>query len=84
MASGTDMLSSDDRIDIELDATLKFYKVVNCIEKWQTASCQIPDDIYEADSGDYLSEAESLQSILTNAYLHLVNNQTNCTLFSNI
>ena len=71
MASGTDMLSSDDRIDIELDATLKFYKVVNCIEKWQTASCQIPDDIYEADSEDYLSEAESLQSILTNAYLHL-------------
>ena len=65
------MLSSDDRIDIELDATLKFYKVVNCIEKWQTASCQIPDDIYEADSEDYLSEAESLQSILTNAYLHL-------------
>ena len=71
MASGTDMLSSDDRIDIELDATLKFYKVVNCIEKWQTASCQIPDDIYEADSEDYVSEAESLQSILTNAYLHL-------------
>ena len=71
MASGTDMLSSDDRIDVELDATLKFYKVVNFIEKRQTASCQIPDDIYEADSEDYLSEAESLQSILTNAYLHL-------------
>ena len=71
MASGTDMLSSEDRIDIELDATLRFYKIVNCIEKWQTASCQIPDDIYEADSEDYLSEAESLQSILTNAYLHL-------------
>ena len=71
MASGTDMLSSEDRIDIELDATVKFYKVINCIEKWQIASCQIPDNIYEADSKDYLSEAESLQSILTNAYLHL-------------
>ena len=71
MASGTDMLSSEDRIDIELDATVKFYKVINCIEKWQIASCQIPDDIYEADSEDNLSEAESLQSILINAYLHL-------------
>ena len=71
MASDTDMLSGDDRIDIELDATLKFYKVVSCIEKWQIASSQIPDDIYEDDSEDYLSETESLHSILTNAYIHL-------------
>ena len=49
----------------------KFYKVVGCIEKGQIASCQIPDDIYEADSEDYLSEAESLHIILTNAYLYL-------------
>ena len=71
MASGTDMLSCDDRMNIELDAKVKFYKVVSCIEKWQIASCQIPDDIYEADSEDYLCEAESLHVILTNAYLYL-------------
>ena len=71
MASGTDMLSREDRIDRELDATLKFYKVVSCIEKWQIASSQIPNDIYEDDSEDYLSETESLHSILTNAYIHL-------------
>ena len=71
MASSSDMLSCEDRIDIEPHATIKFYKVVNCIEKWQIASCQIPDDIYEADSEDYLGEAESLHSTLTNAYAHL-------------
>ena len=44
---------------------------MNYIEKWQIASRQIPDDIYEADCEDYLSEAESLHKILTNAYLYL-------------
>ena len=83
MASDTYMRSCDDRMNIELDAKVKFYKVVGCIEKWQIASCQIPDDLYEADSEDYLGEAESLHVILTNAYLYLESSAM-CELSSSI
>ena len=56
---------------LEIDAKRQFYAVVSCIYKWQIASSEVSDEVYESNKKQYLMEAETLQSKLAEAYLRL-------------
>ena len=73
MASEKDLLkiSVQEREYMEIDAKVKFHAVVSCIIKWQISSSEVPDEAYELNKEQYITEAESLQSMLAEAYLRL-------------
>ena len=73
MASDKGLLknSVQEREYLEIDAKVKFHAVVSCIIKWQISSSEVPDEAYELNKEQYIAEAESLQSMLAEAYLRL-------------
>ena len=73
MASDKGLLknSVQEREYLEIDAKVKFHAVVSCIIKWQISSSEVPDEAYELNKEQYITEAESLQSMLAEAYLRL-------------
>ena len=73
MASGKDLpkILIQERDYLEIDAKVKFYAVVSSIIKWQIAASEVSDDVYKFNKEQYITEAGSLQSKLTEAYLRL-------------
>ena len=73
MAPEMDLLRNSiyEREYLEIDAKRQFYAVVSCIYKWQIASSEVSDEVYESNKKQYLMEAETLQSKLAEAYLRL-------------
>ena len=76
MASENDLLkiSVQEREDMEIDVKREFHAVVSRIFRWQIASSEVSDEVYELDKEQYIIEAESLQSKLTEVYLRLETN----------
>ena len=75
MASERDLLMNEvhEKEYLEIDAKVKFHSVVSCIIKWQMASSDVSDEVYESNKEQYIMEAETLQSKLTEAYFRLEN-----------
>ena len=73
MASERDLLMNEvhEREYLEIDAKVKFHSVISCIIKWQIASSEVSDEVYESNKEQYIMEAETLQSKLTEAYFRL-------------
>ena len=73
MASEMDLLRNSiyKREYLETDAKRQFYAVVSCIYKWQIASSEVSDKVYESNKKQYFIETETLQSKLAEAYLRL-------------
>ena len=76
MSSERDLLkiSVQEREYMEIDVKREFHAVVSRIFKWQIASSEVSDEVYELDKEQYIIEAESLQSKLTEVYLRLETN----------
>ena len=73
MASERDLLTNSvqERECLEIDVKRQFYAVVSSITKWQIASSEVSDEVYALNKEQYITEAESLQSKLTEVYLRL-------------
>ena len=73
MASERDLLTNSvqEREYLEIDVKRQFYGAVSSITKWQIASSEVSDEVYALNKEQYITEAESLQSKLTEVYLRL-------------
>ena len=73
MASERDLLTNSvqEREYLEIDVKRQFYAAVSSITKWQIASSEVSDEVYALNKEQYITEAESLQSKLTEVYLRL-------------
>ena len=64
-------MSVQEREYMEIDVKRDFHAVVSRIFKWQIASSEVSDEVYELNKEQYIIEAASLQSKLTEVYLRL-------------
>ena len=73
MASEKDLLkiSVQEREYMEIDVKREFHAVVSRIFRWQIASSEVSDEVYALDKEQYIIEAASLQSKLTEVYIRL-------------
>ena len=73
MASEKDLLkiSVQEREYMEIDVKREFHAVISRIFRWQIASSEVSDEVYALDKEQYIIEAASLQSKLTEVYIRL-------------